>query len=539
MQLQHIELDQLKCSALNVRNKGAKQTNDLIPSIRELGIIQPLLVRPNDKGFEIVAGQRRFNALKSIATEQGVEPVPCIVMNKGDDAKAIEASLAENVTRLPMDDIDQFKAFFALVKQGLSVQDIASRFCISQKQVKQRLAIADLIPPILTAYRKDKIGVATMRNLTMATKKQQRTWFNLFKSDENNAPQGYALKKWLFGGFEIDVENAIFDINEYKGVIVTDLFEEQRYFSDTEKFWSLQSKAVATLKAKYLKAGWADVIVLDIGEYFPSYEYADTAKKNGGKVYISLSNSGEVTCYEGQLSCKEIKAIEKEKVQGYGVEPKAKKTELTKPLRNYLDLHRQSAVRTALLNHSDIALRLAVAQIIAGSALWAVHADPQKATNEKIEASLSDNKAEEIFKKENKEIQKLLKIDKNKNDTLVARKNDFDVSHDVNAIFSALLDLDDASVTKILTFAVAETLPTGSGLVDTLGERLSVDMSEYWRPDETFFSLLRDKSAINAIVKEVAGKASADAQLTSTAKSQKQVIQKCPTHGKANTDKVD
>jgi ParB family chromosome partitioning protein len=82
---------------------------------------------------------------------------------------------------------------------------------------------------------------------------------------------------------------------------------------------------------------------------------------------------------------------------------------------------------------------------------------------------------------------------------------------------------------KILGFVVAETLPSGSELVETLGENLNVDMSDYWSADEVFFGLLRDKSAINSIIKEVAGKAKADAHLTSTAKAQKQVIQDCLT----------
>jgi ParB family chromosome partitioning protein len=280
MELQHINFEELRCSPINVRKKGGKLVSDLVPPIRELGIIQPLLVRANGTGFEIIAGQRRYHALQSLTEEQTLDPVPCLVMEKGDDAKAIEASLAENVSRLPMDDIDQFKAFSALIKQGLSIEDIASRFAIDQKQVKQRLAIADLIPPLITAYRRQKIDASTLRTLTMATKKQQRAWLELFRSD--NAPEGYALKRWLFSGAEIDVENALFDLGEYDGVIVTDLFEEQRYFSDPEKFWALQSRAVAELKDKYLKASWSDVTILDIGEYFPSYEYVDTAKKDGG-----------------------------------------------------------------------------------------------------------------------------------------------------------------------------------------------------------------------------------------------------------------
>lgn len=88
MKLKHIELDQLKTTKLNVRKKGAKEIADLVPSIRSLGLLQPLLVRPNCEGFEIVAGQRRYYALQKLAQEGKVEPVPCMVMAEGDDAKS-------------------------------------------------------------------------------------------------------------------------------------------------------------------------------------------------------------------------------------------------------------------------------------------------------------------------------------------------------------------------------------------------------------------------------------------------------------------
>src|SRR5262245_43019424 len=124
MKLDHLPLEQLKLSALNVRRKGGKDIADLIPLIRRQGVIQPLLVRPNCEGFEIVAGQRRYNALLALAEEGIREPVPCIIMEEGDEAAAVEASLAENIAHLPMDEIDQYKAFAALIAKGMIASDI-------------------------------------------------------------------------------------------------------------------------------------------------------------------------------------------------------------------------------------------------------------------------------------------------------------------------------------------------------------------------------------------------------------------------------
>jgi ParB family chromosome partitioning protein len=196
MKLQHIELNQLKLSAVNVRKRGAEDDlAELIGCIRSLGVIQPLLVRPNCEGFEVVAGQRRLLACQALHAETGnFEPVPCAVLENGDDVTALEASLAENVARLPMDEIDQYEAFAALVAQGRSIADIADQFGVTELLVKRRLAIAELIPSILAAYRKGEIEPRTIQLLTMATPAQQKKWIKGGRPDRN-APEGMAVRR--------------------------------------------------------------------------------------------------------------------------------------------------------------------------------------------------------------------------------------------------------------------------------------------------------------------------------------------------------
>ena len=119
MELMHIPLSELAIAKTNVRH-GVKKADyeDLIPSIRQRGILQPLLVRKNGKGYEIVAGRRRYLAVQSLEKEGlEIEAIPCAIMAKGDDAAAVEASLIENIQRLPMDDMDQFEAFNDFLKK--------------------------------------------------------------------------------------------------------------------------------------------------------------------------------------------------------------------------------------------------------------------------------------------------------------------------------------------------------------------------------------------------------------------------------------
>ena len=174
--LQHIPLADLKLSKLNLRRHGPKDIGSLAASIAALGLIQPLLVRHGGDGFEIVAGQRRYLAMKRLNAEGAPETntLPCVVMQATDDAAAIESSLAENAVRLPLDEVDQYEAFAALKKTGLGEAGIAGHFAISEQLVKRRLAIANLHPDIRRRYRAGDIDAQTLHLLTLATRDRQK-----------------------------------------------------------------------------------------------------------------------------------------------------------------------------------------------------------------------------------------------------------------------------------------------------------------------------------------------------------------------------
>ena len=153
MELAHIPLDQLTISNQNMRH-SAKTPNisDIMPSIQKFGIQQSLLVRKNGKGFEIVAGRRRYFSLLEIAKndkgDKKVDDVPCAIMAAGDDAAALEASLIENIARIDPDLMTRFETFAKLVAQGKTVPDIAETFGVTEIMVKRSLALGNLIPAI-------------------------------------------------------------------------------------------------------------------------------------------------------------------------------------------------------------------------------------------------------------------------------------------------------------------------------------------------------------------------------------------------------
>jgi ParB family chromosome partitioning protein len=103
--------------------------------------------------------------------------------------------------------------------------------------------------------------------LTLATKSQQREWLRLWQ--DNDAPTGQGLKGWLFGGAAIRTKVALFDLAQFSGKIVGDLFNEDGYFAGAEVFWTAQDEAIARRRDRYLQAGWSEVLAPERGSHFP------------------------------------------------------------------------------------------------------------------------------------------------------------------------------------------------------------------------------------------------------------------------------
>ena len=521
MELRHIPLPELHIATSNVRHKSKKpDLSDILPSIRKRGILQPLLVRPDAEGFGIVAGRRRYLAAKTLEQE-GLEmtPLPCAVMEQGDDIDAVEASLIENVARLPMDEMDQFEAFHRLLKEGRPVAEIAATFAVSEIVVKRRLAIANLLPRIRQAYRAGEINGDSLRALTMATKSQQKEWLALFEDEEQTAPTGCYLKKWLLGGEQIPTTAALFDLAEYKGEIVTDLFGEESYFGDTQAFWFLQNAAIEARKASYLEQGWKHVEVLPADHRFNVWEHEKASKKKGGAVYVTVSGRGEVEAHEGYVSRQEARRRDK-KEKGGEAEAKPGKPELTKAAQNYLELHRHAAVRLRLVEEPKIALRLSVAHMIAGSGLWQVRPEPQRADKEEIATSVQTGSAQSKFDEVRADALKLLGLPEDRSD-LVRHTGD---SYATIAIFANLLKLSDDEVLVLLSVAMAECLEAGTAITEATGAVLAADMAASWEPDEAFLDLVTDKAVLNSMLADIAGTTIAASNKDATGKVQRGII---------------
>src|SRR3546814_16048495 len=100
------------------------------------------------------------------------------------------------------------------------------------------------------------------------------------------------------------------------------------------------------------------------------------------------------------------------------------------------------------------------------------------------------------------------------------------------------MELPDPVVMEVAAVVMAETLATGSDLIETLGANLSVDMAHYWTADAAFYECLRDREVATAILAEVGGEAVASANAKEKGKTIKGVIADCLTgeNGRAKSE---
>jgi ABC-type methionine transport system ATPase subunit len=105
-------------------------------------------------------------------------------------------------------------------------------------------------------------------------------------------------------------------------------------------------------------------------------------------------------------------------------------------------------------------------------------------------------------------------------------------------LFAKLLKLSRENVLRVLTFAMTETLQSGSRLVEMLGVLMGTKAETRWHADDTFLDLLKDKATINAVLSDIAGATVAEANAKETGKTQKSIIRDCLTGGNGRK-KVD
>jgi ParB family chromosome partitioning protein len=235
-----IPFNKLVLSQSNVRRiKAGVSVEELAEDIARRGLLQSLNVRPvldadgvETGMFEVPAGGRRFQALSLLVKQKRLAktaPIPCIVRNAASEILAEDDSLAENMQRVALHPLDQFRAFQVLREKGQGEEAIAAAFFVTPQIVKQRLKLVSVAPALLEVYAEDAMTLEQLMAFTVNPdhERQVQVW-DAVKNSWNKEP--YAIRRMLTeSSVRASDRRAVFvGIDAYEaagGVVLRDLFQ--------------------------------------------------------------------------------------------------------------------------------------------------------------------------------------------------------------------------------------------------------------------------------------------------------------------------
>lgn len=171
-----VEIEEITANPLQPRQHFDHQAlEDLINSIKEHGIIQPLVVTQKGSGYELIAGERRLKAAK-IA---GLKKVP-IILREASELEKLELALIENIQRMDLNAIEKALGYKKLVDEfNLTQEEAAKKIGISRSALANMLRLLNLSAEIQQALRDGKITEGHAKIiLSLETKELQHDYFD-------------------------------------------------------------------------------------------------------------------------------------------------------------------------------------------------------------------------------------------------------------------------------------------------------------------------------------------------------------------------
>ncbi len=252
-------------------------------SITAQGVMMPLTARPNGKAghYLVFAGGRRLAGMNKLAAEGHIDPaafdVPIRVPDV-DEAKAHELSTAENVERLDLDLCDEVEAFARLHAEGSTSEDIAIRFGLPERRVRQRIALGTLHPNLMEMLRDGRISVQEAQAFTIAPDHDRQHEVLEHFRERNYAPRAQEIRQLLTqdtiksncGLAEFVGEDAY---AERGGTVTVDLFDDHFLWDDSGLAYQIAREKVADQMDALRADGWSWVRLEDEVSEEWSYRY--------------------------------------------------------------------------------------------------------------------------------------------------------------------------------------------------------------------------------------------------------------------------
>lgn len=150
-----------------------EKLDELAQSIKENGVIQPIIVRQSPViGYEILAGERRYRA----SLLAGLRSIPAVVKQLSDQEMMVQ-SIIENLQRENLNPIEEARAYKSLVEKGFTHAEIADKMGKSRPYISNSIRLLSLPEQILSELENGKLSQAHARSLVGLNKEQQDYFF--------------------------------------------------------------------------------------------------------------------------------------------------------------------------------------------------------------------------------------------------------------------------------------------------------------------------------------------------------------------------
>ena len=150
-----------------------EKLDELAQSIKENGVIQPIIVRQSPViGYEILAGERRYRA----SLLAGLTSIPAVVKQLSDQEMMVQ-SIIENLQRENLNPIEEARAYESLIEKGFTHAEIADKMGKSRPYISNSIRLLSLPEQILSEVEKGKLSQAHARSLIGLNKEQQDYFF--------------------------------------------------------------------------------------------------------------------------------------------------------------------------------------------------------------------------------------------------------------------------------------------------------------------------------------------------------------------------
>jgi len=189
--VQRVALDRVHPCPFQPRKDFSPETlRELADSIKEQGIVQPLIVRERAGHLELIAGERRWRAAQLL----GLKEVP-VILREADDRAVLELALIENLQRENLNAIEEAQGYSQLIEQfQLKQEEVATKVGKSRAVVANALRLLKLPPSIQTSIREGRLSVGHAKViLGLAGETQQRLAFERILKEGLNVRQTEGL----------------------------------------------------------------------------------------------------------------------------------------------------------------------------------------------------------------------------------------------------------------------------------------------------------------------------------------------------------